>query len=109
MTDQQLKPRVCSRTGCGCAGTMMVRLRLRPPRESGNQEIESFLDIVLCDDHGATVSAADVITDKAWGQLCGMFERLRLKPPDRGRTAVDAVPIDEAPLPFRSRYAAADA
>lgn len=106
MTDQP-RPCVCARDGCDLPATMMVRLRLRPPRERGNSEIESFLDVILCDDHGATVSAADVITDDAWAKLCGAMAQMGLCAPDRGRTAVDAVPLAKAPAHFRARYAAA--
>lgn len=109
MTDQQLKPRVCARDGCGRPATTMVRLRLRPPREMGDHEIEAFIDLVLCEDHGATASAAEVITDDGWANICAALARIGIHPPDRGRTAVDAIPIDRAPPHLRARYAAADA
>lgn len=98
------KPRICAKEGCGERATQMVLALLRPPRKFGDGEIHAFLDLVLCEDCAARASVKSVISDEGWSKLSAGVVAIGKVAPERGRTAVRCVPIDQAPDMFRERY-----
>jgi hypothetical protein len=96
-----LKPRVCSREGCGAKATHLAGLILKAAYGGGMQ---SLLDLPVCPGHARTLKVADVVSDAGWEQISATVEAAGKMPPLRGRTQIYTCPIDEAPAMFRDLY-----
>lgn len=103
-----LRPRTCGKTGCAKPAVCFAMLLLRPKRWYGDAQVPSIIDLPLCEDCGAKLSLKEVLTDQGWASICEGMKAAGKVAPDRARTSVSTIPIDDAPVVFRDRYVPKD-